>query len=61
LEKIIQLNIGPEAKIFIIKILVFLPYGRSSANLTSFHMRRMVRIEVEMSASVGEFSGEFGG
>jgi hypothetical protein len=30
-------------------------------NQTSFHMWRMVRFEVEVSASVGGFSVDFGG
>jgi hypothetical protein len=30
-------------------------------NQTSFHMRRMARVEVEVSASVGRFPVDFGG
>jgi hypothetical protein len=47
------------------QILSFLAYGGSSIvktlNRTYFHMRRMVIIEVEISASVGEFPVDFGG
>jgi hypothetical protein len=45
--------------------LSFLAYGRSSIvktlNQTSFHMRRMLGVEVEISASVGGFPVNFGG
>jgi hypothetical protein len=50
---------------FINQISSFLAYGESSAvktlNQTSFHMRRMVRFEIEISANVGGFSVNFGG
>jgi hypothetical protein len=50
---------------FFSQILSFLAYGGSSIvktlNQTSFHTRRMVRVEVEVSASVGGFPIDFGG
>jgi hypothetical protein len=50
---------------FVCLILAFLTYGASSfvktLNYTSFHLRRIVGIAVEILAGVGEFSVNSGG
>jgi hypothetical protein len=54
-----------QAAAFFNQILSFLAYGGSSIvkilNETSFHMRRMVSVEVEIWGSVGWFPVDFGG
>jgi hypothetical protein len=61
----IELEITSQAADFIKQILSFLAYGGSSIvktlNQTSFHMLRMVGVEVEISASVGGFPVDFAG
>jgi hypothetical protein len=61
----VELEITSQAADFFNQILSFLAYGRSSIvktpNQISFHMRRMVRVEVEISALVGRFPVDFGG
>jgi hypothetical protein len=61
----VELKIISRAADFIKQILSCLTYGGSSIvmtlNQTSFHMRRMVRVEVELSASVGGFLVHFCG
>jgi hypothetical protein len=61
----VELDITSQAADFFNQILSFLAYGGSSIlktpNQTSFHMCRMVRVEVELSASVGGFPVDFGG
>jgi hypothetical protein len=53
-----DLEITFQAANFIKQILLFLAYGGSpivkTLNQTSFHMRQMVRVKVEISVSVGE-------
>jgi hypothetical protein len=60
-----ELEITPQVADFFNQVLSFLAYGGSSIvktlNQTSFHTRRMVRVEVEVSASVGWFPVHFGG
>jgi hypothetical protein len=60
-----ELEITSQAADFFNQILSFLAYGGSSImkilNQTSFHMWRMVRVEVEVSASMGGFPVDFGG
>jgi hypothetical protein len=60
-----ELEITSQAADFFNQILPFLAYGGSSTektlNQTSFHMRQMVRVEVEISASVGGFPVGIGG
>jgi hypothetical protein len=55
----VKLEITSEVDNFIKQILSLLADGGSSIvkilNQTSFHMRRMVRVEVEISASVCDF------
>jgi hypothetical protein len=55
----VELKITSQAADFFIHTLYFSAYGGSSIvktlNQTSFHMRRMVRVEVEVSANVGGF------
>jgi hypothetical protein len=55
----VELKITSQVNNLINQILSFLENGGSSAvktlNQTSFHMRRMARLEVEVSASVGGF------
>jgi hypothetical protein len=61
----VELEITSQADDFFNQILPFLAYsGRSivkTLNQTSFHMRRMVGAEDEMSASVGGSPVNFGG
>jgi hypothetical protein len=56
----VELEITSQAADFFNQILLFLAYGGSSIvktlNQTFFHMQRMVRVEVEILASVGGFS-----
>jgi hypothetical protein len=60
----VELEITSQAANFLNQILSFLAYGGSfivqTLNQTSFHMRRMVRVDVEESASMGGFSVDFG-
>jgi hypothetical protein len=62
---IVELEITSQAADFFNQILSFLAYGGGSTvktlNQTSLRMRRMVRAEVEVSASVGGFPAYFGG
>jgi hypothetical protein len=55
----VELEITSQVPDFFSQILSFLAYGGNSIvkalDQTSFHMRRMVRSEVEVSASVGRF------
>jgi hypothetical protein len=55
----VELEISSQAADFFNQILSFLANGGSSfvktLNQTSFHMWRMVRVKVEVSASVGGF------
>jgi hypothetical protein len=55
----IELEISSQAADFFNQILSFLAYGGSSVvktvDQTSFHMRWMVGVEVEVAASVGWF------
>jgi hypothetical protein len=61
----VELEITSQAADFFNQILSFLAYGGGSTvktlNQTSFHMLWMVRVEVEVSASVGGFPVDFGG
>jgi hypothetical protein len=61
----IELKVTSQAANFFKQILLFMAYGGSSVvktlNKTSFHMQRMVRFEVEISASVGGFPVDLGG
>jgi hypothetical protein len=61
----VELEITSQVADFFSQILSFLAYGESSIvktlDQTSFHMQRMVRVEVEVSASVGGFPVDFGG
>jgi hypothetical protein len=61
----IELEITSQAADFIKQVLSFLTYGGSSTvktlNQTSFYVRWMVRIEVEILFSVGELLVNFGG
>jgi hypothetical protein len=65
LEVNIELEISSQAADFFNQILSFLAYVGSSVVKTlhqpSFHMRRMVGVEVEVSASVGWFPVDSGG
>jgi hypothetical protein len=65
LEIAIELKMTSQATNVINQILSFLAYGGSSIvktlNQASFHLCRMVRVEVELSASVGGFPVDFGG
>jgi hypothetical protein len=60
-----ELEITSQAADFFNQILSFLAYGGRSVvktlNQTSFHMWWMVRVEVEVSASVGGFPVDLGG
>jgi hypothetical protein len=55
----VELEIMSQAADIIRHVLLFLAYGGTSVvetqNQTSFHMRWMVIVEVEISASVGGF------
>jgi hypothetical protein len=61
----VELEITPQTPDFLSQILSFLAYGGSSVvktlNQTSFHIRRMIRVEAEISANVGWVSVSFGG
>jgi hypothetical protein len=61
----IELEISSQAAGFFNQILSFLAYGGSSIvktlDQTSFHMRRMVGVKVEVAASVGWFPVDSGG
>jgi hypothetical protein len=61
----IELEITSQDADFFNQIMSFLAYGGSSimnaVNQASFHMRQMVRVQVEISASVGGFPVDFGG
>jgi hypothetical protein len=61
----VEMKITSQTTDFINQILSFLAYGGSSIvktlNQTSFHMQWIVRFEVEVLASVGGFSVDFGG
>jgi hypothetical protein len=61
----LELKIMSQVANFINQILSLLAYGGSSIvetlNQTSFHVRQMVKSEVEISASVGGFPVDFGG
>jgi hypothetical protein len=61
----VELEITPQASDVIKEILSFLICGGSrivkTLNQTSFYMRRMVRFQVEISASVGGFPVDFVG
>jgi hypothetical protein len=56
----VELEITSQVADFFNQIISFLAYGGSSIvktlNQTSFHFRRMVGVEVQVSASVGWFS-----
>jgi hypothetical protein len=60
-----ELEISSQVADFIKQTMLFLAYGGSSIvktlNQTSFHVRRMVRVEVEISVSVGGLPVHFGG
>jgi hypothetical protein len=60
----VELEITSQVADFFSQILSFLAYGGSSVvktlDQTCFHVRRMVRVEVEVSASVGGFPVDFG-
>jgi hypothetical protein len=60
-----ELEISSQVADFIKQTMSFLAYAGGSIvktlNQTSFHVRRMVRVEVEMSVSVGGFPVDFGG
>jgi hypothetical protein len=61
----VELEITSQAADFFNRILSFLARGGSSnvktLNQTSLHMQPMVRVEVEVPASVGGFPVDFGG
>jgi hypothetical protein len=61
----VELEITSQVADSFSQILSFLAYGGSSIvktlDRTSFHMQWMVRVEVEVSASVGGFPVDFGG
>jgi hypothetical protein len=61
----VELEITSQATDFFSQISSFLAYGGSSIvktlDQTSFHMWRMVRVEVQVSACVGGFPVDFGG
>jgi hypothetical protein len=60
----VELEITSQVADFISQILLFLACGGSSIvktlDQTPFHMRWMVRVEVDVSASAGGFSVDFG-
>jgi hypothetical protein len=64
LWKTAEFEITSQTADFFNQILSFLAYGGSSIvktlNQTSFHMRQMVIVEVEISARVGGFPADFG-
>jgi hypothetical protein len=61
----VELEITSQVAEFFSQVLSFLAYGGSSIvktlDQTTFHMRQMVRVEVEILASVGGFPVDFGG
>jgi hypothetical protein len=62
---VVELKITSQAVEFIKRILSFLAGGEDSVmktlNQTSFHMRRIVKFDVEISVSIGGFSLNFDG
>jgi hypothetical protein len=60
MEIVVELQITSQAPEFFNQILSFLAYGGSST-VKTLVIRRMVRAEVEISASVGGFPVDFGG
>jgi hypothetical protein len=62
----VEMEIPSQAANFFNQILLFLAncgssFVKTCESNTSFHMWLMVRVEVEVSASVGGFSVDFGG
>jgi hypothetical protein len=57
----VELEVTSQTADFFNQILSLLTYGGSFILKISFHLRRTVRVEAEISACVGGFSVDFGG